>query len=127
MIPKAAPLPDGYVEGKYFSPEALARIGEATAKRTKGKKASPETRAKQSAAGKGRKLSEQNKANISKALKGHIVTAETRKLISVNTSKAEKGRRWYTNGIINKFVKPENAPTGVEWKLGFTPKAKKSK
>ena len=71
---------------------------------------------------KGRKLTEAQKDAIRKANLGKVVSAETRRKLATRKGKklskeeirkrkeSMKGKKWYTNGKIKIFVKPENLP-----------------
>ena len=72
----------------------------------KGKKRSEETKKNISEALKGRSLSEYHKKKLSEVGKLRNFSEEHRKKISV----ANKGRKWFTNGIIN--VWDFNCPPG---------------
>lgn len=71
-------------KGAPRTPEWLAKIQETKRRNgtNKGRKLSPEHKAKLSAAGKGRKLSLEHKAKISAAAKGRKTSPETRAKIS---------------------------------------------
>lgn len=89
-----------------MSEDARKKLSE----KAKGRKMSEETRQKMHESGawqKGRKLN---------------LSPEQHEMRSKIASERNKGRNWYTNGKINKFV--NEAPIGDEWTHGYTRKSK---
>jgi len=99
--------------GQKRSDETRARISSAASSWQKGRKLSPETRAKMSAWQKGRKLTTEHCENMSAAKRGHKDnvgvkhTAEARKNMSV----AQKKRFAKQHGHETGFVTIEGGPT----------------
>lgn len=104
------------LHSKNQRPETLAKISAAR----KGKKCKPfslEHKAKISAAKKGKQLSMEARQRISNATKGNKNpmfgkhhSIEAKQKIGANTSAANTGKKWFTNGIQSKFCK--ECPSG---------------
>lgn len=112
--------------GKRLSDETKTKMSEAK----KGKHLSEETKKKLSEASKwqknpnfGKHHSDEIKKKISDILKtkmnneknpfyGRHHSEETKKKMSESRKEANKGKIWINNGIINKFVYPDEIPEG---------------
>lgn len=97
--------------GKKQSPETIAK----RVSKNRGRKHTPETRDKMSVAGKGKPKSAEHVAKVADANRGRIHTPEAR----ANMGDARKGRKWWTNGVENKF---QRECPGPEWVRGRTKK-----